>query len=406
MERGSPQSAAQRAGRREARRRAIRKRRLVALAVLVVLIAGVPAVVLAAGDGPATEAAPDAPRVVPASPPPAYAPTSAESPAGREAAPPASEVSIAAVGDITMGATPTLPPKSGAGFFDAVAPQLRGDVVIGNLETTLTNATSSQCGGNGGSCFDFRVPPAFARRLDQAGFTLLNLANNHAYDYFAAGQRDTVRALRRNGLRTTGRPGEIAFVQVGPARVAILGFAPYEWAQSLNDIPAAQRLVRTAAEAADLVIVTMHAGAEGSDHQHVQPGNEVFLGEDRGNTIAFAHAVIDAGADLVVGHGPHVLRGMEWYRHRLVAYSLGNFSGWHTFALSGVTAVSGVLHVTLRADGSWVKGDLFPTRLVEPGIPEPDPGEAAHGVVRELSRADFGRRAVHISRTGVLRAPT
>lgn len=404
---GSPQSAAQRARRRQARRRSIRKRRLVGLAVLVVLIAVVPAVVLAAGDGTKQQATPEVEPVVAASPiPAAPAPAAATSPTDREAAPSDSEVSIAAVGDITMGATPTLPPNGGAGFFDAVARQLRGDVVIGNLETALTNAASSQCGGNGGSCFDFRVPPAFARRLDQAGFTLLNLANNHAYDYFAAGQRDTVRALRRNGLRTTGRPGEIAVVEVGAVRVAVLGFAPYEWAQSLNDIPAARRLVRKATRAADLVIVTMHAGAEGSDHQHVRPGNEVFLGEDRGNTIGFAHAVIDAGADLVVGHGPHVLRGMEWYRHRLIAYSLGNFSGWHTFALSGVTAVSGILHVTLHADGSWVKGDLFPTRLVEPGTPEPDPGEAAHGVVRELSRADFGPRAVRISRTGTLRAPT
>jgi poly-gamma-glutamate capsule biosynthesis protein CapA/YwtB (metallophosphatase superfamily) len=314
-------------------------------------------------------------------------------------------VSLAAVGDITMGMTPNLPPNGGAGFFSAVAPHLGGDVVLGNLETTLTTATASQCDGNGGACFDFRVPPSFARRLRQAGFTVLNLANNHSYDYFDQGLRDTVRALRRNGLLVTGRRGQIAYVDVGPARVAIVGFATYSWAQSMLDIGAAARLVRKAARSADLVVVTMHAGAEGSDHQHVRPGTEIFLGEDRGDVVAFSHAAVDAGADLVLGHGPHVLRGMEWYRGRLIAYSLGNFSGWNTFSLSGVTAVSGILSVSLRADGSWVEGDLFATLLASPGIPKPDAAETAHGVVRELSRQDFGRRAVRISRTGVLRPP-
>ena len=86
---------------------------------------------------------------------------------------------------------------------------------------------------------------------------------------------------------------------------------------------------------ADLVVVTMHAGAEGSDHQHVDPGTEYFLGENRGDSVAFTHAMVRAGADLVVGSGPHVLRGMEWYRGRLIAYSLGNFVGYHTLATSG-----------------------------------------------------------------------
>ena len=121
-------------------------------------------------------------------------------------------------------------------------------------------------------------------------------------------------------------------------RVAVLGFAPYPWAQSLLDLPAAQALVRKADTWADLVVVTMHAGAEGADHEHVDPGTERFLGESRGNVVAFAHAVVRAGADLVVGSGPHVLRGMEWYRGRLIAYSLGNFVGYGTLNTSGPRA--------------------------------------------------------------------
>ena len=79
----------------------------------------------------------------------------------------------------------------------------------------------------------------------------------------------------------------------------------------------------------------MHAGAEGSDRAHVEPGPETYLGEPRGDSVAFTHAVVDAGADLVVGSGPHVLRGLEWYRGRLIAYSLGNASGYRTLSTAG-----------------------------------------------------------------------
>ncbi len=173
--------------------------------------------------------------------------------------------------------------------------------------------------------------------------------------------------------------------------------------QPLTDLPAARKLVRKAARNHDVVIVTMHGGAEGTDHQRVKAGTETYLGENRGNLVAFSHAVVDAGADLVVGHGPHVLRGMEWYKKRLIAYSLGNFAGYKVFALGGALSTSAILRVTLRADGSFENGLIVPTRLVGAGTPALDPAETAHGVVRELSRADFGPRAVEVTRTGVLR---
>ena len=149
----------------------------------------------------------------------------------------------------------------------------------------------------------------------------------------------------------------------------------------------------------------IHAGAEGADHQHVRPGTEWFLGENRGNAVAFAHAVVRAGADLVVGSGPHVLRGIEWYRGRPIAYSLGNFLGYHTLNTEGVTGVSAILQVTLARDGSWVAGDLVPLTLAPAGIPRPDPLGAAQGAVRTLSRQDFGKRAMLVSKAGVLRPP-
>jgi poly-gamma-glutamate capsule biosynthesis protein CapA/YwtB (metallophosphatase superfamily) len=322
-------------------------------------------------------------------------------PAGAMPAPaaPSQVVRFAFTGDIAMVAGPA------ESYFSSVSLHLAGDVVLGNLEGTLTDRGSTKCGATSSDCFAFHAPPSYASLLRHAGFTVVNLANNHALDYGAVGQADTVDAVRGAGLLTTGRPGEIAHTAIRGTRVAVVGFAPYPWAQSLLRIPAAQALVRKADKRADLVVVTMHAGGEGSDHLHVRPGTEWFLGENRGNSIAFAHAVVQAGADLVVGTGPHVLRGMEWYHGRLIAYSLGNFVGYHTLATDGVTGVSGILQVTLRRDASWVAGELVPITIAGDGIPRPDPAEAARGLVRKLSRQDFGRRGMSVSRTGVLRPP-
>jgi hypothetical protein len=311
-------------------------------------------------------------------------------------------VRIAAVGDMAMVASP----DGGAGFFpSSIRRELTGDVVLGNLEGTLTTVSYSKCGAGSSNCFAFHAPPSYAQVLKHAGFTILNLANNHAYDYGPQGRSDTRAALRRAGLRSTGGSGQIAYLRAGKTRIAVIGFAPYSWAQSLTDLAGARRIVRRADAKADIVIVTMHAGAEGSDHQHVRQGTEIYLGENRGDAVRFAHSVVDAGADLVVGHGPHVLRGMAWYRGRLIAYSLGNFLGNGTLSIGGVLGISGILQVSLHEDGSWVGGKLVPVRLVSPGVPALDSAETADGVVRELSKEDFGSSAVRVTRNGGLLPP-
>jgi len=376
--------------------------RVIALIVragaVVVASAFVFSLLVDGGPRPATAARPDVSSVETAAPKPK--PTATTKPKAPKV--PQGVVAVVATGDIVMGSTPNLPPDGGRSFFSDVQTDLAGDVVLGNLEGTLSTGGRSKCGTGSSNCFAFHTPPAYARWLRQAGFTMMNLANNHAYDYGAEGLRQTTDALAGVGLAWTGRPGQITVQKVGAIRVAVVGFAPYPWAQSLTDIAAAKRLVRKAARRADVVVVTMHAGAEGSDREHVTRGMETFLGERRGDPIRFAHAVVDAGADLVVGHGPHVLRGMEWYRGRLIAYSLGNFAGYKVFALGGPLSTSGILRVTLRGDGKFEAGRLVPTHLVGAGLPAIDPAEAAHGVVRTLSREDFGARAVRVSSDGIL----
>lgn len=312
-------------------------------------------------------------------------------------------MTISGAGDIAMA-----PSSSGAsGFFDAgIRKALRADIALGNLEGTLATGGSSKCGPKSSDCFAFRAPPSYSSALKHAGFTIMNLANNHAYDYGAQGLAETTAALKDAGLRMTGRPGEIAILRRGGTKVAFLGFAPHPWAQDLLDIDGAVELVRRADRKADIVVVTMHAGAEGKENQRVRPGPETFLGEPRGNVVAFSHAVVRAGADLVVGHGPHVLRGVEWYRGRAIAYSLGNFLGNDgTLNVAGVSGQAALLRATLKRDGSWASGKLVPVQLTPGGLPRVDSGRTALTIVRKLSRQDFKRNAMRVSPSGTLLPP-
>jgi hypothetical protein len=247
----------------------------------------------------------------------------------------ARNVNLSFVGDMIFGNTPQLPAKPYR-YLDAVkSPLTRGvDVVFANHEGAITNAGGGKCGSGSENCFAFRVPKRFARVYKQIGFDVLNLANNHSYDFGAAGQRDSARAIRRVGMKHTGLAGDIAVVKAGGTAVAYVGFAPYRNMQSLLDTGAAQRLVRSAHAKAPIVVAYMHAGGEGRDQTHVPRGSENYLGENRGNSRKFARAMIDAGASAVVGSGPHVLRGIEFHRGHPIVYSLGNFAGYHNFSTS------------------------------------------------------------------------
>jgi hypothetical protein len=136
--------------------------------------------------------------------------------------------------------------------------------------------------------------------------------------------------------------------------------------------------------------VSFHGGAEGAAAAHVTKKTEKFYGENRGNVWKFAHALVDTGADLVLGHGPHRLRGAEIYKGRFIIYSLGNFSTWRTFSLQGALGISTVLHVELAPNGVLLSAKLNPVVIEEPGVPAPDRKGRAIKIVRDLSRQDFG----------------
>jgi hypothetical protein len=396
-------SALERAAERERRRRRLRRRRTAAVGLMAAAVAAGAAVAAVRLTG-GTQAA-EAASVTTATAETAGGAAPGAAAAAAERAPASAKVTITVVGDVVMGTTGALPPDGGRTFFDAVDQELQRGIVLGNLEGTLSTGPGSKCARGSSSCFAFQMPPSSARWLRRAGFWIMNLANNHAFDYGERGLQQTEAALRRNGLAYTGPPGRITTLTRNGVRVAFVGFASYPWANDLTDIAGARRLVARAAAKADVVVVMFHGGAEGSDRTHVPHGTEHFLGENRGNLRAFSHAVVAAGADLVVGSGPHVLRGMEWYGNRLIAYSLGNFAGYKVLSTSGILGISGVLRVTLHADGSWVRGKLVATQLVGAGLPALDPAERALALVRSLSKADFDGRAIGVPSTGVLSPP-
>jgi len=316
-------------------------------------------------------------------------------------------VTISAVGDMMLGNTPDLPPDPG-GYLDAVKPILDtgAQIVFGNLEGTLTTATVSKCHPSRHGeqdCFAFRDPPAYARYFRDAGFTVLNDANNHSFDFGAAGQAQTVEAIHAAGLAQTGLPGEITLVSTHGIRVAFVAFAPYDYDASLLDVAAARALIQRAAGEAGVVVVYMHAGAEGANADQVTGREEYYLGEDRGDAEAFAHMAIDAGASLVIASGPHVVRGMQFFKRHLIAYSLGNFAGYGNFGTSGDLDLGAALHVTLSSAGRFERARIYPIEFTTQG--QPVPGGGAVPFIARLSAEDFGRSAARILPSGAVRAP-
>lgn len=322
------------------------------------------------------------------------------------------DIVVTAVGDVMLGTTfpdeSSLPPNDGAGLLDEVTPLLKhGDVVYGNLEGPLADGgDSAKCRGKKeGTCFAFRVPTRYNKYLKDAGFNAMGLANNHAMDFGQDGRTSSRTALEAVEIAHTGEVGDIARLAVKGRKVEIIAFATYPGAYNFLDLDESLQTIRAARGEADLVIVGFHGGAEGATHQHVLAGDETFLGEDRGDLRKFTHAAVDAGADLVLGSGPHVVRAMEVYKGKLIAYSLGNFATYGPFNLSAENGLSLVLEAHLAADGTFLGGRVYPVKQEKPGGPKLDPLSRILPVLRGLSNADFGPSAVVVGPRGELGLP-
>jgi hypothetical protein len=313
------------------------------------------------------------------------------------------EVRLMAVGDVMLGSDheDELPDHD---ILAKAAPILRrADLALANLEGPLTDATACRKAGGDGESFAFRTPPALARRLRAAGLSLASLANNHALDFGEAGRRQTEETLDALHIGWSGRPGTFALRTVRGTRVGFAAFAPYATSNTMLDLDRAGAFIAELAARCDLLVVSMHAGAEGEEALSTPNGPETHLGERRGHARAFARMAVDRGADLVVGHGPHVVRGMEMYKGRLIAYSLGNFATAGQIRRSGLTGAGAVLEANLSREGTLLSARLIPVRLAGDGAPARDPEATALRLTRALSLKDFPDTGAALDEGGFVR---
>lgn len=316
---------------------------------------------------------------------------------------------VRAVGDVMLGTTVPegkLPPDDGATLLDGVRALLQdADLTFANFEGPLCDSGSSNKCRKGGNCFAFRTPTAWAKYLEAAGIDFGSTANNHSGDFGEACRRETEAALDKHHIAWSGPPGSVARVTSKGKKIALIAFHTSASCNDVNDLPTAKKLVADAKKDSDLVIVSFHGGAEGTNATRVKDGPERYLGENRGDLKRFTHGVIDAGADLVLGHGPHVVRGLELYKDRLIAYSLGNFATYGRFDLSGPLGYTVLLEVSLAEDGRFAGGKLISTKQEGKGVPQPDDTQRGAKLVRQLTSLDFPKTGVRIDDAFVLSAP-
>jgi hypothetical protein len=316
-------------------------------------------------------------------------------------------IQLAAVGDIMLGTDypqEYLPPNDGRQLLAAMSPILqRADIAFGNLEGTLLDGGEpvKQC-QNPDRCYLFRSPARYAVNFQQAGFDVISLANNHARDFGEEGRSASMQALGQVGIQHSGRMGDIASWSVKGQRIALIAFAPFKNSHDMLDVSAAQDLVARVKAEHEIVLVSFHGGAEGLDALRIPFANEFYYGEDRGNVVEFGHAVIDAGADVVLGHGPHVPRALELYQGRLIAYSLGNFCTYYGISVAGLKGLAPVLEITITGNGEFVGGRIISARQQRPLGPQPDASHEAARLMKTLTEQDFPNTSLSVDATGII----
>jgi len=311
----------------------------------------------------------------------------------------ADEVTISAVGDIMLSgsARPVLEQHGYAHAFAATRTLLAGsDIVVGNLEAPITNAGNEFTGKR----FRFRAPLAVAPALRQAGFSVLTLANNHILDFGAAGLADTLGSLKGSSIRFCGAGSSLeqarapAIIETQGKRIAFLAYSltypaeffagPKRAGTAPGYTPLVTADVRAARKIADYVVVSFHWGRE-------------LAGRPQPYQTRIAHQAIDAGADLILGHHPHVLQGIERYRDGVIFYSLGNFA----FG-SGSRASDRSIVARITLDGGIRQVEVFPLNVLNRQVrfqPRVLVGERGEQVIRKLNRLSAGM-GTHLVKSG------
>lgn len=317
------------------------------------------------------------------------------------------------VGDIMMGTNypneDRLPSNNARHLMAQVKDVLKeADITMGNLEGVLLDEGGTPKGcRNPDVCYVFRSPVSFVENLVTAGFDLMSIANNHAGDFGEIGRKSSMKTLDSVGIKYAGLTDKpFTLLEKDGITYGFVAFAPNTGCASINDIATARSYVMHLDSIADVVIVSFHGGAEGSKYEHVPRKHELFVGEDRGDVYHFAHALIDAGADIIFGHGPHVTRAIEVYKDRFIAYSLGNFCTYGGFNLSGVNGLAPIIKVYTSRNGVFYKAKITPI-IQSPMTPIRIDSEGRVIMrMRELIREDFPETPITINVDGWVKYST
>lgn len=316
-------------------------------------------------------------------------------------------IKITAVGDIMLGsAYPTkanLPADDAVNSFQEVASYLKGDIIFGNLEgCLLNNGKSTKCKDTiSNSCFAFRMPERYAGIIKDAGFNVMSIANNHVGDFGNKGRKRTVAILDSLQINYAGLQSHpFQIFEIDSVKYAICAFAPNENTVSINNLAAAKELVTRLKQQVNIVIVSFHGGGEGARFEHVPRANEIFYQENRGDVYRFAHGVIDAGADIVLGHGPHVTRAVELYKNKFIAYSLGNFCTYGMFSLKGPNGIAPLLQIKLNGAGDFLSADVVSVKQDKVNRLRLDDQDAAFHKIKMLTDIDFPSHQLDFSEKG------
>lgn len=307
-------------------------------------------------------------------------------------------ITISAVGDIMMGTTyPSnmLPADEGRSFFAQAARYIQpSDIRFGNFEGTFFEGPPQRDGkAPGPNRYLFQTPVDYVTRLVEADFNVVSLANNHSRDFGHAGLQSTKDVLRLAGIQYSSKEGEVAQFNIRGVQAALIAVDYRRGPRSILDQdPILQEITELKRRFA-IVIVSAHVGAEGRGAERVSDQNEIFLGENRGNSVRFARQAIEAGADVLIMHGPHVPRAIEVYQNRVVLYSLGNFATGRGISLNGNADVAPLVRLQIAPDGRFMRGQIFSFIQVRDQGTVLDPQKEAQTMIRDLSQRDFADTA-------------
>ncbi|MBO6027185.1 MAG: CapA family protein [Bacteroidales bacterium] len=315
-------------------------------------------------------------------------------------------ITIVAVGDVMLG---TIFPKvsdladeaTSEAFFSEVKPYFEdADIVFCNMEGVFADSLVKEC-----KMFCFGMPSTYVKYYMDAGFNLISVGNNHSNDFRTYGRENTAKILDQNQLHWAGYQSKPkTMFTLNGVRYGFCAFSPNSYIASLHDYKNVKAIVQELDSLCDVVIVSMHCGGEGTAYQHVTRKADYYIEQNRGNAYEFAHMVIDAGADVVLGHGPHVTRGVEVYDDRFIAYSMGNFATYSQIKTHGRLGIAPIFRIRMDGKtGAFIDAQIIPTYQPQPNTgPKVDTAMQAIKIIQELSAVDFKDNPPSVSDEGIV----